>query len=124
MRNLPSIWAGNLASFLLATGEAMNRMGWVDSADLSNRVGTESLINIEGAMNDNGKEKLKAAAAAGVGAGVGGAGGASVGGVGLAALGTAAGLSAGAVIGVGVAAGAILGLAGYGVYRLFKKSTA
>jgi hypothetical protein len=70
-------------------------------------------------MDDNGREELKPAAAAGAGVGVGGAGGPSVGGI--AALGTATGLTAGAVIGVGIAVGTIVGLAGYGVYRLLKK---
>ena len=74
------------------------------------------------AMDNNIKERIKAAAAASVGAGVGGTGGASVGGVGIAAMGTATGLSGGAVIGLGIAVGAVVGLAGYGVYRLFKRS--
>jgi hypothetical protein len=74
------------------------------------------------AMTEDEKEKAKAAAAAGVGAGVGTAGGASVGVLELAAQGAAVtGLSAGLVIGVGAVAGALLGLAGYGVYRNIKK---
>ncbi len=73
-------------------------------------------------MTEEEKEKAKAAAAAGVGAGVGTAGGASVGVLELAAQGAAVtGLSAGIVIGVGAVAGALLGLAGYGVYRNIKK---
>jgi hypothetical protein len=39
----------------------------------------------------------------------------------LAAQGAVTGLSAGLVIGVGALAGALLGLAGYGVYRNIKK---
>jgi hypothetical protein len=68
------------------------------------------------------KEKAKAAAAAGVGAGIGSAGGASVGVLELAAQGTVTGLSAGLVIGIGGVAGALLGLAGYGAYRVIKKN--
>ena len=71
-------------------------------------------------MTEAEKEKARAAAAAGVGAGVGTAGGASVGVLELAAQGVATGLSAGLVIGVGAVAGALLGLAGYGVYRSIK----
>ena len=66
-------------------------------------------------------EKAKATAAAGVGAGVGTAGGASLGVLELAAQGTVTGLSAGVVIGLGAVAGALLGLAGYSVYRTVKK---
>jgi hypothetical protein len=72
-------------------------------------------------MTEEEKDKAKAAAAAGVGAGVGTAGGASVGILELAAQGAVTGLSAGLVIGVGAVAGALLGLAGYGVYRNIKK---
>jgi hypothetical protein len=39
----------------------------------------------------------------------------------LAAQGAVTGLSAGVVIGVSAVAGALLGLAGYGVYRTIKK---
>lgn len=63
-----------------------------------------------------------AAAAAGVGAGVGGAGAATVGVIELAAAqGTVTGLSAGIVIGAGAVAGALLGLAGYRLYRSLTK---
>ena len=72
-------------------------------------------------MTEDEKEKAKAAAAAGVGAGVGTAGGASIGVLELAAQGAVTGLSAGLVIGLGAVAGALLGLAGYGVYRGIKK---
>jgi hypothetical protein len=71
-------------------------------------------------------EKIKpdatAAAAAGVGAGVGGAGAATVGVIELAAQGAVTGLSAGLVIGAGAVAGALLGLAGYRLFRSRKKS--
>jgi hypothetical protein len=39
----------------------------------------------------------------------------------LAAQGAVTGLSAGVVIGIGALAGALLGIAGYGVYRSIKK---
>jgi len=58
-----------------------------------------------------------AVTAAGVVAGVGGAGGATVGVLELAAQGAVTGLSAGLVIGVGAVAGALLGFAGYRAYR-------
>jgi uncharacterized membrane protein YebE (DUF533 family) len=64
------------------------------------------------------KDKIAAAAVTGAGAGVGGAGGATVGVLELAARGMATGLSAGVVISVGAAAGAALA---YGAYRLFRK---
>lgn len=67
------------------------------------------------------KDKVVAAALTGAGATVGGAGGATVGVLELAARGAATGLSAGIVIGAGAAAGA--GIA-YGVYRLFRKRRA
>ena len=66
------------------------------------------------------KDKLAAVAVTGAGASVGGASGATVGVLELAARGVATGLSAGVVIGVGAAAGAALT---YGVYRLFRKRT-
>ena len=71
-------------------------------------------------MNDspNIKDKVAVAAVTGAGATVGGAGGATVGVLELAARGAATGLSAGVVIGAGAAAGAAIA---YGVYRLFRK---
>jgi hypothetical protein len=60
---------------------------------------------------------IKAAAAcAGAGAAAGGVTAASVGGMGLAVGGTAVSIGAAPV----VAAGAVLGLAAYGMYRLFR----
>jgi uncharacterized membrane protein YebE (DUF533 family) len=64
------------------------------------------------------KERLAAAALTSAGAGVGGAGGATVGVLELAARGAATGLSAGVVIGAAAAAGAALA---YGAYKLFRK---
>lgn len=69
-------------------------------------------------MTEDDKDKATAAAVTGVGASVGGAGGATVGVLELAARGVATGFSAGLVIGAGAVAGA--GLA-YGIYRFFKK---
>jgi hypothetical protein len=69
-------------------------------------------------MTEDEKQRAKVATVTGVGASVGGAGGATIGVLELAARGVATGLSAGLVIGIGAAAGA--GIA-YGVYRLFKK---
>ncbi len=66
----------------------------------------------------NDKDKLVGAAMTGAGATFGGAGGATVGVLELAARGVATGLSAGVVIGAGAAAGAALA---YGAYRLFRK---
>jgi uncharacterized membrane protein YebE (DUF533 family) len=73
-----------------------------------------------GVMDEEDKEKIKAAAAASVGAGVGGAGGATAGVLELAAQGAATGLSAGLVIGAGAAAGALLSLFAYKTYRRWK----
>jgi uncharacterized membrane protein YebE (DUF533 family) len=64
------------------------------------------------------KERVTAAALTSAGAGVGGAGGATVGVLELAARGAATGLSAGVVIGAAAAAGAALA---YGAYKLFRK---
>ncbi len=64
------------------------------------------------------KDKVAAAAVTGAGASVGGAGGATVGVLELAARGVATGLSATVVIGAGAAAGAALA---YGAYKLFRK---
>ncbi len=64
------------------------------------------------------KDKVAAAAVTGAGATVGGAGGATVGVLELAARGVATGLSATLVIGAAAAAGAALA---YGAYRLFRK---
>jgi hypothetical protein len=72
-------------------------------------------------MTEGGKDKAKATALAGVGASVGGAGGASVGVLELAARGTVTALSAGMVIGAGAIAG---GLLGFAAYRFFKKPKA
>jgi hypothetical protein len=64
------------------------------------------------------KDKMAAAAVTGAGASVGGAGGATVGVLELAARGVATGLSAGVAIGAGAAAGAALA---YLAYRFFRK---
>jgi hypothetical protein len=64
------------------------------------------------------KDKVAAAAVTGAGASVGGAGGATVGVLELAARGAATGLSASVAIGAGAAVGAALA---YGAYRLFRK---
>jgi hypothetical protein len=71
-------------------------------------------------MNDSPdiKDRVAVAAVTGAGATVGGAGGATVGVLELAARGAATGLSAGVVIGAGAAAGAAIA---YGAYRLFRK---
>ena len=72
-------------------------------------------------MTEAGKDNVEAAGVAGVGAAVGGAGGATVGVLELAALGEATGFLAGVVIGGGAVAGA--GIA-YGIFRLLKKRKA
>lgn len=71
-------------------------------------------------MSDSGetKDRVAAAALSGAGASVGGAGGATVGVLELAARGAATGLSAGIVIGAGAAAGAAIA---YGAFRFFRK---
>jgi hypothetical protein len=69
-------------------------------------------------MTDDEKDKATTAAVAGAGASVGGAGGATVGVLELAARGAVTGLSSSLVIGLGTAAG---GLLAYGLYRFFKK---
>ena len=58
-------------------------------------------------MAEDGKEKIKSAAAASLGAGVGGAGGATAGVLELAAQGSVTALSAGVVIGAGAVAGGV-----------------
>jgi uncharacterized membrane protein YebE (DUF533 family) len=67
------------------------------------------------------KDKIAAAAVTGAGASVGGAGGATVGVLELAARGVATGLTASVAIGAGAAAGALLA---YGAYRFFRKRKA
>ena len=69
-------------------------------------------------MTEDEKDRAKTAAVAGAGASVGGAGGATVGVLELAARGALTGLSSSLVIGLGAAAG---GAIAYGVYRFFKK---
>lgn len=64
------------------------------------------------------KDKVAAAAVTGAGATVGGAGGATVGVLELAARGVATELSASLMIGAGVVAGAALG---YGAFRFIRK---
>ena len=67
------------------------------------------------------KGRIEEVAVTGVGAGVGGAGGATVGVLELAATqGTVTGLSAGIVIGAGAVAGALAFFLGYRVFRHFK----
>lgn len=73
-------------------------------------------------MTEEGKEKVKAAAVAGVGAGVGGAGGGTAGVLELAALGSVTEVSAGLAIAAGAVAGAAVFLGGWGLYRFLKKS--
>jgi hypothetical protein len=73
-------------------------------------------------MQESEKEKVGAAAVTSVGAGVGGAGGATVGVLELAATqGTVTGLSAGIVIGLGALAGAVTFFFGYKAYRHLTK---
>ncbi len=72
-------------------------------------------------MGEDGKERIKSAAAASVGAGVGGAGGATAGVLELAAQGSVTALSAGVVIGVGAIAGGALSLLVYKLYRHLTK---
>jgi hypothetical protein len=69
-------------------------------------------------MTEDEKDRAKATAVAGAGASVGGAGGATLGVLELAARGALTGLSSSLAIGLGAAAGAALA---YGVYRFFKK---
>jgi len=71
------------------------------------------------------KERVEEAAVTGVGAGVGGASGATVGVLELAATqGTVTGLSAAIAIGAGAVAGALAFFLGYKVFRHFKKPKA
>jgi len=69
-------------------------------------------------MTEDETDRAKATAVAGAGASVGGAGGATVGVLELAARGAVTGLSSSLVIGLSAAAG---GAIAYGVYRFFKK---
>ena len=71
------------------------------------------------------KEKVEQAAVASVGAGVGGAGGATVGVLELAATqGTVTGLAAGFVIGAGALAGAATFFFGYKLYKHLRQPKA
>ena len=73
-------------------------------------------------MTEFEKEKVETVSVAGVGAGVGGAGGATVGVLELAATqGTVTGLSAGIVIGLGAVAGAMAFFFGYKAFRHLTK---
>jgi hypothetical protein len=72
-------------------------------------------------MAEDGKEKIKSAAAASLGAGVGGAGGATAGVLELAAQGSVTALSAGVVIGAGAVAGGVLTFLGYKLFRHLTK---
>ena len=67
------------------------------------------------------RDNATATAVAGVGASVGGAGGATVGVLELAAQGAATGLSASTIIGIGAVGGALAFFLGYKVYRHFRK---
>ena len=74
-------------------------------------------------MKEETKDKIGTAAAASVGAGVGGAGGATVGVLELAATqGTVTGLTASVVIGAGALAGGLAFFFGYKLYRHFRES--
>ena len=72
-------------------------------------------------MTEADKEKVGAAAVASVGAGVGGAGGATVGVLELAAQGAATGFLAGVVIGAGAMVGGLAFFFGYKAYRHLTK---
>jgi hypothetical protein len=73
-------------------------------------------------MTEPDKEKVETAAVTGVGAAAGGAGGATVGVLELAATqGTVTGWSAGVVIGLGAVAGAMTFFLGYKAFRYFIK---
>jgi hypothetical protein len=74
-------------------------------------------------MNESGIEKVETAAVTGVGAGVGGAGGATVGVLELAATqGTVTALTAGLAIGVGAVTGGLAFFLGYKALRRYLKS--
>ena len=66
--------------------------------------------------NDTKTEVIKAGGAAAAGAAAGGAIAATTGSIGVAVAGTAVSIGAAPI----VAAGAVIGLAGYGIYRIFK----
>jgi hypothetical protein len=70
------------------------------------------------------KERVEAAAVTSVGAGVGGAGGATVGVLELAAQGAATGLSAGIMIGAGAVVGGLAFFFGYKAFRHLRKPRA
>ena len=75
-----------------------------------------------GAMTEPERERVETAAVTSVGAGVGGAGGATVGVLELAATqGTVTGLSAGLMIGLGAVAGAVTFFLGYKAFRHLTK---
>jgi hypothetical protein len=73
------------------------------------------MSNLEDQQNDSNNEGWKAGGAAAAGAGAGFIAAEIIGGIGLTAMGTAVSVGAAPII----AAGAIVGLAGYGLYRVF-----
>ncbi len=75
-------------------------------------------------MTEADKERVEAAAVTSVGAGVGGAGGATVGVLELAAQGAATGLSAGIMIGAGAVVGGLAFFFGYKAFRHLRKPRA
>ena len=74
------------------------------------------LITAPVSAKENKNEVLKAGGAAAAGALVGGATFATTGSIGIAVAGTAFSIGAAPI----VAAGAVFGMAGYGIYRIFK----
>jgi hypothetical protein len=72
-------------------------------------------------MTQHDREKVEAAAITSVGAGVGGAGGATVGVLELAAQGAVTGLTAGLAIGAGAVVGGLAFFLGYKAYRHLRK---
>lgn len=75
-----------------------------------------AMIGSPVAAKDTKKEAVKAGGAAGAGAVVGGATFAYTGSIGVAIGGTAISIGAAPIIAVG----AVVGMAGYGIYRIFK----
>jgi len=77
---------------------------------------TLALITSPVSANDTKSEAIKAGGAAAAGAVAGGAVAATTGSIGVAVAGTAVSIGAAPI----VAVGAVIGLAGYGIYRIFK----
>jgi len=110
-----------MGAFIRSAGDLKS---WAQLSALRNgaKISCTGIRHRDRQMTEVEKEKARATAVAGVGAGVGGASGATVGVLELAAQGAVTGLSASVVIGVGAAVGAVTFFLGYKAYRHLRKT--